>query len=56
MLAHRPTRGRLEELLEEERGNISALSRRLRVCTKTVYRWLRHHGIDLMSIRHPAPV
>ncbi len=56
ILSHRPTRSRLEELLEEERGNISALSRRLRVCTKTVYRWLRHHGIDLMSIRHPAPV
>ena len=25
----------------EEGGNISALSRRLRVCTKTIYRWLR---------------
>ena len=47
----RPSRGRLEELLDEEGGNISALSRRLRVCTKTIYRWLRSHHIDLMSIR-----
>ena len=35
----------------EERGNISALSRRLRVCTKTIYRWLRSYHIDLMNIR-----
>jgi transcriptional regulator with GAF, ATPase, and Fis domain len=56
MLAHRPTRGRLQELLQEEHGNISALSRRLRVCTKTIYRWLRRHGIDLMSVRDAAPV
>ena len=47
----RPSRGRLEELLDEEGGNISALSRRLRVCTKTIYRWLRANHIDLMSIR-----
>ena len=50
-LAHRPTRSCLENLLEEEHGNISALSRRLKVCTKTVYRWLKHYGIDLLSIR-----
>ena len=50
----RPTGSRLEELLGEERGNISALSRRLQVCTKTIYRWLRRHGIDLMSIRTAA--
>jgi transcriptional regulator with GAF, ATPase, and Fis domain len=56
ILAHRPNRGRLQELLAEERGNISALSRRLKVCTKTVYRWLKHHGIDLVSIRDTAPV
>jgi two-component system response regulator HydG len=49
--AARPTRGRLEELLLEEGGNISALSRRLQVCTKTVYRWLRSYEIDLMNIR-----
>lgn len=50
----RPSRGRLEELLDEEGGNISALSRRLRVCTKTIYRWLRANHIDLMSIRAAA--
>ena len=50
----RPSRGRLEELLDEEGGNISALSRRLRVCTKTIYRWLRANHIDLMSIRGSA--
>ena len=50
----RPSRGRLEELLDEEGGNISALSRRLRVCTKTIYRWLRSDQIDLMSIRGAA--
>jgi transcriptional regulator with GAF, ATPase, and Fis domain len=49
--ATRPTRNRLQELLKEEQGNISALSRRLKVCTKTVYRWLKYHGIDLMGIR-----
>ncbi len=47
----RPSRGRLEELLAEEGGNISALSRRLRVCTKTIYRWLRRDRIDLGCIR-----
>lgn len=47
----RPTRSRLQELLKEEQGNISALSRRLKVCTKTVYRWLKFHGIDLVDIR-----
>lgn len=47
----RPSRGRLMELLNEERGNISALSRRLRVCTKTIYRWLRSYQIDLMNLR-----
>jgi transcriptional regulator with GAF, ATPase, and Fis domain len=50
----RPTGSRLQELLEEEQGNISALSRRLQVCTKTVYRWLRRHGIDLVSLRAAA--
>ena len=49
--AVRPSRGRLEELLDEERGNISVLSRRLGVCTKTMYRWLRSANIDLMHFR-----
>ena len=54
--SRRLTRRGLVKLLEEEGGNISALSRRLKVCTKTVYRWLRRHGIDLMSLRDTAPV
>jgi DNA-binding NtrC family response regulator len=53
-LTTRPTGSRLQELLEEERGNISALSRRLQVCTKTIYRWLRRYGIDLVSLRTAA--
>jgi two-component system response regulator HydG len=55
-LPSRPSRGRLEELLEEENGNVMALSRRLQVCTKTIYRWLRTYHIDLMSIRATAAV
>lgn len=47
----RPDRAQLEELLLEEGGNISAVSRRLRVCSKTIYRWLNSHHIDLMQIR-----
>lgn len=50
-LTSRPGRAQLEELLLEEGGNISALSRRLRVCSKTIYRWLQSHHIDLMQIR-----
>lgn len=51
ILPSRPTRRRLKELLREEKGNVSALSRRLRVCTKTIYRWLRSYQVDLMSLR-----
>ena len=47
----RPGRDQLEELLLAEGGNISALSRRLRVCSKTIYRWLHSHHIDLMQFR-----
>ncbi len=50
-LPSRPGRAQLEELLLAEGGNISALSRRLRVCSKTVYRWLHSHHIDLIQIR-----
>ncbi|MGA8139928.1 MAG: sigma-54 dependent transcriptional regulator, partial [Desulfobaccales bacterium] len=39
--AIRPSRGRLVELLDEEQGNMSELSRHLGVCTRTLYRWLR---------------
>lgn len=50
----RPNSGRLRELLAEEGGNISALARRHQVCTKTIYRWLKSHHIDLGSIRGAA--
>jgi transcriptional regulator with GAF, ATPase, and Fis domain len=51
ILASRPSPRHLKELLEAEGGNISAVSRRLQVCSKTVYRWLRSHQIDLGNIR-----
>jgi transcriptional regulator with GAF, ATPase, and Fis domain len=49
--AIRPSAVQLKELLDSEGGNISALSRRLQVCSKTIYRWLRIHQIDLMGVR-----
>ena len=51
MLAFRPSAVQLKELLDSEGGNVSALSRRLQVCSKTIYRWLRTYHIDLMGIR-----
>jgi DNA-binding NtrC family response regulator len=51
----RPSCRRLKELLGEEKGNISALARRLKVCTKTVYRWLKSYCIDLPTIRGRCP-
>jgi DNA-binding NtrC family response regulator len=56
VLTSRPSPGRLKELLEAEGGNISAVSRRLRVCSKTIYRWLRSHQIDLGHIRGAAVI
>ena len=53
-LPARPSPVRLKELLEAERGNICAVSRRLQVCSKTVYRWLRSNQIDLIHIRGAA--
>jgi DNA-binding NtrC family response regulator len=53
-LSSRPSPSRLMELLEAEGGNISAVSRRLQVCSKTVYRWLKSHEIDLGHIRGAA--
>jgi DNA-binding NtrC family response regulator len=50
-LPSRPSPRHLKELLEAEGGNISAVSRRLQVCSKTIYRWLRSHEIDLGHIR-----
>ncbi|MBU4233444.1 MAG: sigma-54 dependent transcriptional regulator [Desulfobacterales bacterium] len=51
MPALRPSAAKLKELLDSEGGNVSALSRRLQVCSKTIYRWLRTYHIDLMGIR-----
>jgi DNA-binding NtrC family response regulator len=50
-LPSRPPRGHLESLLKEEGGNISAAARRLQVCTRTVYRWLRAYGVELKDFR-----
>jgi len=51
MPASRPSAAQLKALLDSEGGNVSALSRRLQVCSKTIYRWVRSHDIDLMGIR-----
>jgi transcriptional regulator with GAF, ATPase, and Fis domain len=56
LLESRPSPRHLQELLRAEGGNISALSRRLQVCNKTVYRWLRNYQIDLMNIRGGAVI
>ena len=50
----RPNRTRLEALMMEEKGNISALARRLQVSSKTVYRWLRSHHLDPHRLRAGA--
>ena len=50
-LPTRPPEGELRELLRLEQGNITAISRKLRVCTKTIYRWLKHYKIDLDQFR-----
>jgi len=49
--AARPGRQELEELIRQERGNVSAAARRLGVCTRTIYRWLKTAGIDLNRVR-----
>ncbi len=54
ILATRPPPGRLQELLEAEGGNISALARRMHVCSKTIYRWLKTYNIDPMGARDAA--
>lgn len=50
-LPTRPPQDELVELLRQEQGNISAISRRLGVCTKTIYRWLKHYRIELEQFR-----
>jgi len=49
--AFRPSAAQRKDLGDAEGGNVSALSRRLQVCSKTIYRWLRTYHIDLMGIR-----
>lgn len=50
-LPTRPPEAELRELLRQEQGNITAMSRRLRVCTKTIYRWLKHYKIEPEQFR-----
>jgi transcriptional regulator with GAF, ATPase, and Fis domain len=52
----RPPGGHLQELLLAVGGNVSALARRLGVCTRTIYRWLRFYGIDLRQARSSTPM
>jgi len=51
VVSPRPPQECLEGLLGEAGGNVSALSRRLGVCTKTIYRWLRSYHIYLAGLR-----
>ncbi len=51
MLPSRPPPEHLTALLQEEGGNISAVARRLQVCTRTIYRWLRFYGLELQEFR-----
>jgi transcriptional regulator with GAF, ATPase, and Fis domain len=55
-MGFRPSAVQLKELLDSVGGNVSALSRRLQVCSKTIYRWARSHHIDLMDIRGAAAI
>lgn len=47
----RPVREELEELLRESGGNVSAVARRLGVCSRTVYRWLKSLDLDVQHLR-----
>jgi DNA-binding NtrC family response regulator len=48
-------RALLPQVLQEEKGNISAAARRLHVSTKTIYRWLAKSGKDIVEIRANGP-
>ncbi len=50
-LPSRPPQAQLTALLRQEGGNISAVARRLQVCTRTVYRWLRAYGLAWQDFR-----
>ncbi len=54
ILPARPSREHLATLIREEAGNVSAVSRRLQVCTRTIYRWLRSYGLELNELRPEA--
>jgi sigma-54-dependent transcriptional regulator len=54
--AFRPSAVQLKKLLDSEGGNVCALSRRLQVCSKTIYRWVRAYQIDLMGVRDAAVI
>ena len=52
ILPARPSsRDHLAALIREEGGNVSAVSRRLQVCSRTIYRWLRSYGLELKELR-----
>ena len=55
ILPARPPQEHLEDLLWEAEGNVSAVARRLAVCTRTVYRWLKAMNLDLDQIRAHLP-
>jgi DNA-binding NtrC family response regulator len=50
-LPARPSRENLAALIREEAGNVAAVSRRLQVCSRTIYRWLRSYGLELKELR-----
>ncbi|MFZ2089387.1 MAG: sigma-54 dependent transcriptional regulator [Desulfobaccales bacterium] len=47
----RPPQAYLAAVVREEGGNISAAARRLQVCSRTIYRWLRAYGLELKDFR-----
>jgi DNA-binding NtrC family response regulator len=51
ILPARPSREHLAALIREAAGNVSAVSRRLQVCSRTIYRWLRAYGMELKDFR-----
>jgi transcriptional regulator with GAF, ATPase, and Fis domain len=53
-LPARPPRDCLANLIREEAGNVSAVARRLEVCSRTIYRWLRAYGLELTALRPEA--
>ena len=50
-LPARPSRDSLADLIRQEAGNISAAARRLQVCSRTIYRWLRAYELELTDLR-----